>query len=87
MEVVLAKVNDGMTRVPDGEVVDPTLTPESNLDPTVNDDEDPNKLYRDKFSRIIEKDGLIAAGAFIQKLIRAGLVPEDFDPENKGGSA
>lgn len=87
MEVVLAKVNDGMARVPDGQVDDPTLTDEGNQDPTVNDDEDPDKLYRDKYNKIKDKEGLIAAGVFIQKLIRAGLVPDDFDPENKGGSA
>jgi hypothetical protein len=88
MEVVLAKVNDGTARVPEGQVDDPTLTDEGNQDPTVNDDdEDPDKLYRDKFNKIKDKEGLIAAGVFIQKLIRAGLVPDDFDPENKGGSA
>jgi hypothetical protein len=87
METILSKVNDGMTQVPDGKVDDPTLSSEGDQDPTVNNDEDPYKIYRDKYKKILAKDGFSTAGAYVLKLVRSRLVPYDFDPESKGGSA
>jgi hypothetical protein len=88
MESILTKINDGMSQDPTDKVDDPTLNSDGAQDPTViRDDNDPLNEYRDKYQKIKDKNGLKMAGVFIQQLVRAGLVPNNFDPENKGGSA
>lgn len=88
LETILAKVNDGMSNVPEGKVDDPTLTDEGNQDPSSNNDEEGLlDEYRAKFRKISDKFGYSRAVAFINQLVSAGLVPNDFNPENEGGSA
>jgi hypothetical protein len=87
LEAVLAKVNDGMTQVPADTVDDPTLADAVDQDPSSDDNKDPFKEYRDKYIKIKEQKGFNNAGAYIRNLVSAGLVPNDFNPENEGGSA
>lgn len=86
LDTVLAKVNDGMTTVPEGTVDDPTVqdgvdNPDSSDDAT--DDTDEYKKFRDSYKTIKNdpKQGLVAADAYINKLKQGGLVPVDFNPE------
>ena len=88
MKSILTKINDGMVQIPDKKIEDPTLTSDGTIDPTtsIQDGDDPFVGYREKYHKIIDKNGLKMAGTFIQRLVRAGLVPINFDPD-KGGSA
>ena len=88
LDTILAKVNDGMSNVPDTLVDDPTLNSEGNQDPTtLSDNESETKEYILKYNKIKDKFGFSRAVAFINQLVSAGLVPNDFNPENEGGSA
>lgn len=75
MKTVLEKVHDGMARVPD-EVV---------TDPTTEGDTDPNENTNDFYSRvratygvIKEKKGLDKADAYLRSLLNSGLIKQDF---------
>jgi hypothetical protein len=86
MDVIVKKVNDGMANVPEGTVKDPTATDQLTIDPT-KDDTDPYRAYRDTYRKMIDGKGLEEADAYIVKLLRDELVPANFDPNSKGGTA
>lgn len=80
---IVAKLNDGMSNVPTGDIEDPSLSSQNEQDPTKL--EDPFKGYKDKYLKILNKQGRIKAGEYFDSLLVAGLVPNNFDPE--GGNA
>jgi len=80
MDGILSKLNDGMSRIPEGTVDDPTLNVQGAQDVTTNNSDDQYNKYRDKYNKILVQDGLKAAGEYVERLVRAGLVPNDFNP-------
>lgn len=90
MDVVVAKINDGMSNIPDGTVQDPTISAQIG-DPVVMKDEqldDAKAKYARTYEVIKREHGLTDARKYLFSLRDARLVSREFDPEtNKGGNA
>jgi len=79
MDVVVAKINDGMANVPQGVVTDPTASAQAVQDPT---DTSKTKNYLETYQALKEKHSLADARMFLLRLREANLVDRNFDPEN-----
>ena len=75
MDTVLEKVHDGMARVPDEVVTDPTA--EGDTDPAKETDDFYSRV-RATYVAIKEKKGLSEADAYLRSLLNGGLIRQDF---------
>lgn len=83
MDVVIAKINDGMTQVPQGTVEDPTVSAQTVTDPSSHTEDPAVKMaaFYKTYHSMKEKYGLADARKYLTNLRGAGLVSREFDPE------